>query len=513
VSDRRALLESRAIDLDVLSQAVRPARTVNAAPTDITDLVYDARRVTPGALFACVRGARVDGHDFAAEAVASGAAALLVERPLELPVPQLVVADVRAAMAVAADAFFGFPTRELRIAGVTGTNGKTTTAFLLYAILAAAGQRPGLLGTIECRVGGERRAVTRTTPEAIDLQRSFREMLDAGDRSCAMEASSHGAAFKRLLGVRFAALVFTNLTQDHLDLHGTLEAYFDAKRRLFTEPDVDGHRPPAAVNVGDPYGRRLAEELRALGERPLTFGLADDADVRADELEVTPAGARFVALGLPLETRLRGRFNVENVLGAVAAARLLDLPDEAIATGVRHVAGVPGRFEAVDEGQAFTVLVDYAHTPEALANVLAEARALADGRLACVFGCGGDRDRGKRPLMGEVATRLADRVIVTSDNPRSEDPLAIIAEIRPGIGDGAEVEPDRARAIARALAEAAAGDVVVIAGKGHEQGQEFRDRTIPFDDRDVARDALRRLRVRGPRIPPPRPLTPRSRPT
>jgi UDP-N-acetylmuramoyl-L-alanyl-D-glutamate--2,6-diaminopimelate ligase len=487
------LVHSAPIELQVLSDAVRPLRTINLAPTEITDLAYDARRVTPGALFVCVRGHHADGHDFAPQAIEHGAAALLVERPLDLPVPQLAVEDARAAMGRAADAFFASPTRELHVAGVTGTNGKTTTAFLLYAILAAAGRRPGLLGTIESRIGGERRAVTRTTPESIDLQRTFREMLDAGDRSCAMEASSHGSTLKRLVGVRFAALVFTNLSQDHLDLHGTLEAYFQAKRALFVHPDLDGARPPAAVNIGDAHGRRLADELRGLGGELLTFGLADSADVRAEELDLFPAGARFVADGIPIESRLRGRFNVENVLGAVSAARLLGIAGDAIATGVAHVTGVPGRFEAVDEGQPFTVLVDYAHTPEALENVLREARSLTGGQLVCVFGCGGERDRGKRPLMGETASRLADIVIVTSDNPRSEDPLAIIDEILPGVATDAVVEPDRARAIELALERAAPDDVVLIAGKGHEQGQEFRGRTIPFDDRDVVRQALRRL--------------------
>ncbi len=488
------MVESGAIELEVLSRAVRPVRTVNAAPVAVTDLAYDARRVTPGALFVCVPGLRADGHEFAADAVGRGASALVVERPLELTVPQLVVADARAAMALAADAFFGSPTRELEVAGVTGTNGKTTTAFLLYAILAAAGRRPGLLGTIESRVGGERRAVVHTTPEAIDLQRAFREMVDAGDRSCAMEASSHGAALRRLDGVRFTALAFTNLTPEHLDLHGTIDAYFEAKRRLFVEPGPEGQRPPAAVNVGDPYGRRLADELLGLGERPLTFGLTADAELAAAELDVSAVGSRFVAGGLPLETRLRGRFNVENVLAAVAAARLLGIDGEAISTGVAHVAGVPGRFEAVDEGQPFTVLVDYAHTPRALASVLEEARALTSERLICVFGCGGDRDRMKRPAMGEVASRLADTVIVTSDNPRSEEPAAIIAEVVAGTDGNAVVEPDRAAAIARALAQADEGDVVVIAGKGHEQGQERGGTVVPFDDREVARDALRRLR-------------------
>jgi UDP-N-acetylmuramoyl-L-alanyl-D-glutamate--2,6-diaminopimelate ligase len=482
-----------AIALETLRDAVGAGEVLNPAPVVVADLTYDAGRVEPGALFVCVPGRRADGHDFASGAVERGAVALLVERPLDLPVPQLVVADTRLAMALAADAFFGRPTRELEVAGVTGTNGKTTTAFLLYSILAAAGRRPGLLGTVEMRVGGERRAVTRTTPEAIDLQRTFRELLDAGDRSCAMEASSHASELKRLIGTRFRALVFTNLSQDHLDFHGTLDAYYGAKRRLFTEPDVDGDRPPAAVNVGDEHGRRLADELRGLGGRLLTFGLADDADVRPEELELTPAATSFRAAGLAVRPRLRGRFNVENVLGAIAAARLLGLEDDAIVRGIEHVPGVPGRFEAVDEGQPFAVLVDYAHTPEALENVLAEARRLASGRLICVFGCGGDRDRAKRPQMGEVVSRLADLAIVTSDNPRSEEPGAIIEEILAGMNGEEDVEADRAAAIARAVEAAEEGDVVVIAGKGHEQGQELRDRTIPFDDREVARDALRRL--------------------
>jgi UDP-N-acetylmuramoyl-L-alanyl-D-glutamate--2,6-diaminopimelate ligase len=489
-STQTPLLESRAIELDSLSQAVRAERTVHPARVEIADLAYDARRVTTGALFVCVPGHKADGHEFAPQAIANGAAALIVERPLEVPVPQLVVRDAREAMALAADAFFGHPTRELEIAGVTGTNGKTTTAFLLFSIIAAAGRRPGLLGTIENRIGGERRAATRTTGEAIDLQRTFREMLDAGDRSCALEATSHGSALKRLLGVRFRVLVFTNLSQDHLDFHGTMDEYFDAKRRLFTETDLDGHRPRAAINVGDEHGRRLAAELRTLGEQPVEFSLVDAAGI-----EITPAGSEFSFHGLDLKTRLVGRFNVENVLGAVAAAQLLGIDDDAIAAGVAHLAGVPGRFEAVDEGQPFAVLVDYSHTPDALGSLLTEARSLAEGRLICVFGCGGDRDRGKRPMMGEIASRLADQAIVTSDNPRSEDPNAIIEEILGGIVRPVDVEPDRAAAIGRALSEAREGDVVVIAGKGHEQGQEFADRTIPFDDRDVAREELRRLQA------------------
>jgi UDP-N-acetylmuramoyl-L-alanyl-D-glutamate--2,6-diaminopimelate ligase len=475
------------MDIERVIAALAPVDVLGRAPVEIADLAYDARGATPGSLFFCVPGSRADGHDFAAEAVANGAVALVVERSLELEVPQLVVADARRAMGVAADEFFERPTEELELAGVTGTNGKTTTAFLLYSILAAGGRRPGLLGTIESRVGGERRPALRTTPEAIDLQRSFREMLDGGDRSCALEATSHGSALGRLDRVRFSALVFTNLTQDHLDFHGTIDRYFDAKRRLFTE-----ERPPAAINVGDPYGRRLAEELQG-HDRLVTFGFADDAQLRPESLDLGPRGARFTTDGLELETRLRGRFNVENVLGAVAAARLLGIEDDAIARGVKELRGVPGRFEAVDEGQPFAVLVDYAHTPDSLENVLRTARDLAQNRLICVFGCGGDRDRGKRPQMGRIASELADLAIVTSDNPRSEDPDAIIGEIVFGAARDVEVEPDRREAIVHAIDAAREGDVVVIAGKGHEQGQQFADRTVPFDDRDVAREALRRL--------------------
>jgi UDP-N-acetylmuramoyl-L-alanyl-D-glutamate--2,6-diaminopimelate ligase len=471
------------MDLKRLAAALAPAEVVGRASAEVTDLVYDARRAGLGSAFFCVPGARADGHDFAADAVANGAVALVVEHRLPLDVPQLVVPDARAAMPRAAAAFFGDPSAELGVVGVTGTSGKTTTSFLLYAILAAAGRRPGLVGTVETRVGGERRKLDRTTPEAIDLQRLFREMLDAGDRSCAIEASSHASALGRLDGTRFAALVFTNLSQDHLDFHADMEDYFQAKRRLF----LDGV-PPAAVNVDDGHGRRLAAELAGA----LTFGFAADAEIRPEALELDATGARFMAGGIRLTSRLRGRFNVENVLGAVAAARLLGVDDDAVARGVQSLRGVPGRFEAIDAGQPFSVLVDYAHKPDALEKVLRTARELAPGRLVCVFGCGGDRDRGKRPLMGRVASELADRVIVTSDNPRSEDPLAIIDEILAG-APGAEVEPDRRAAIERAIAGAREGDVVVIAGKGHEPGQEIQGVVAPFDDRAVAADVLRRL--------------------
>ncbi|HXF97316.1 MAG TPA: UDP-N-acetylmuramoyl-L-alanyl-D-glutamate--2,6-diaminopimelate ligase [Gaiellaceae bacterium] len=480
------------MQLDALIRALAPSAVLGAQPVEIGDLAYDTRQVTPGALFFCVPGARADGHDLAREALRRGAAALVVERELDVRAPQLLVPDARAAMAVAADVFFGEPTRELELAGVTGTNGKTTTAFLLHAMLAAAGRRPGLVGTVRWVVGGEERPAPFTTPEAIDLQRLFREMLDAGDRSAAVEASSHGAALRRLDRVRFDALVFTNLSQDHLDLHGTMEDYFQAKRRLFT----GAQPPPAAVNVGDAWGRRLARDLADAHRAPLlTFGFAEDAEVRPEGLELTAQGSRFRAAGIDLETPLRGRFNVENVLGAVAAGILLDLDEEAIAEGVARVEQVPGRFEAIEEGQPFTVLVDYAHTPDSLAAVLDAARELADGRVLVVFGAGGDRDRGKRPLMGRVAADRADVVVVTSDNPRSEDPLAIIEDVLQGSGLDVEIDPDRRSAIRRALSLAEPGDVVVVAGKGHEQGQEIAGEVRPFDDREVVREALAALRA------------------
>jgi UDP-N-acetylmuramoyl-L-alanyl-D-glutamate--2,6-diaminopimelate ligase len=458
------------MDLERLVSALEPVEVLGRE-AEVRDLAYDARAVVAGTLFFAVPGERADGHDFAADAVERGAVALVVERARDLPVPQVVVQDSRAAMAPVADVFFGEPTRELEVVGVTGTSGKTTTSFLLFAILAAAGRRPGLLGTVEARVGGERRGVVRTTPEAIDLQRIFREMLDAGDRSCAMEASSHASVLHRLDRVRFRVLVFTNLSQDHLDFHGDMESYFEAKRRLFLAES----RPIAVVNVGDEYGRRLAQEL----PEAITFS-ADDASA----LE-------------RVELRLRGRFNVENALGALYAARALGIEDDAIRQGLESVRGVPGRFESVEAGQPFEVIVDYAHKPDALENVLRGARDLADGhRVLCVIGAGGDRDRGKRAVMGKLASALADVVVVTSDNPRREDPEAIAAEIVSGAERKVEVELDRAAAIGRAIELARPGDVVLIAGKGAEQGQEFADRTIPFDDREVAKEALKSLEAR-----------------
>ena len=434
---------------------------VGDASVAVSDLAYDTRSLERGALFFCLRGSHVDGHELARAAVAAGAAALVVEHPVGVEVPQLVVRDSRAAMGPAARLFFDDPTVALDVAAVTGTNGKTTTAFLLHAVLGAAGRRAGLLTNIERRVAGERRATGLNTPEAIDLQRLFREMLDGGDDSCVMEATSIAQCEGRLSGTRFAVLVFTNLTQDHLDYHLTMDAYYEAKRSMFAQADV------AVVNVADEYGRRLARDL----PNALTF----DAEA---------------AVLSGIDVKLRGAFNRLNAAGAALAARALGVDDDAIKRGIESVEGVPGRFESIEEGQPFSVIVDYAHTPDSLENVMRAARGLGT-RVVVVFGAGGDRDRAKRPLMGAVVSRLADQAILTSDNPRSEDPEAIAAQVADG--QVFQVELDRRTAIERALREARAGDVVVIAGRGAEPEQELAGGKIPFDDRDVAREILRSL--------------------
>ena len=453
----------------------------------VTDLAVDARRVRDGSVFFCVRGFGVDGHDWAAEAVANGAVALVVERRLDLPAPQILVEDARAALAAVADEYWGRPTETLPVVGVTGTSGKTTTAYLLHSILEAAGRRPGLWGTIETQIGSERMSSRLWSPVAFQLQHAFRSMLDGGNLSCAIEATSYDSDLRRLDGVRFAALVFTNLGHDHLDYHGSLEDYFAAKQRLF----LDGS-PPAAINVDNPYGRRLLSELRGRGhERLLTFGLSAGAEIWPEELDLSARGAQFRVGGLELRTPLLGAFNVENVLGAVAGARLLALRDDAIAAGIGALESVPGRMERVDAGQPFSIFVDYAHKPEALEAVLRTARMLTQGRVLCVFGCGGDCYRGKRPLMGRIASSLSDLVILTTDDPRDEDPQAIVDDIVAG-GVPDEIELDRRRAIERAVDLARPGDVVLVAGRGHETEQKLaRGLTERFDDRAVVRDVLR----------------------
>jgi UDP-N-acetylmuramoyl-L-alanyl-D-glutamate--2,6-diaminopimelate ligase len=460
------------MNLERLIAALGPGEVVNEAPggadpVEVRDLAYDARSVVPGSLFFCVRGTAADGHAFAPEAEARGAVALVVDRPVESRLPQVVVPDVRGSMPAAAVEFFGDPSSRLDVAAVTGTNRKTTTAFLLHSILQAAGRRTGLLTNIERRVGGEQRPTGLNTPEAIDLQRLLREMVDAGDQACVLEATSEAQAQGRLQGTRFAVLVFTNLTQDHLNFHGTMEAYFEAKAALFLQAER------AVVSVGDEWGRRLADRL----PDAVTF------DAGSDRLE-------------GIDLKLRGGFNRENAIGAALAADALGIDAETVKRGIEAVSGVPGRFESIDAGQPFAVIVDYAHTPDSLENVIRAARPLGDGRLTVVFGAGGDRDRGKRPLMGRVVAELADRAILTSDNPRSEDPETIAAEVASGAAGGLEQQLDRGAAIELALSEAAPGDVVVIAGRGAEPEQELASGKVPFDDRDVARDVLRRVTAR-----------------
>ncbi len=484
--------------------AAAPEDLLKEAPVDevrITGVSYDSRKTRPGDLFFCVPGASSDGHEHAPEALARGAVALCVERPLSLGVPEIVVRDARKSMGRIAARFFDHPASDLRLLAVTGTNGKTTTAFLLESILRAAGLTTGLIGTIETRVAGHTRPGLRTTPESVDLQRLFAEMRETGVDGVAMEVTSHALTLHRIETVRFAAGVFTNLSQDHLDFHSGMEDYFGAKRELFTPERLDR----GATNLDDPYGRRLYEEtaIPCIG-----FGSDEDALVRADRVRSGPWGSEFVMTLPPhqevkISTSLVGHFNISNCLAAAAAAIQADISPQAIESGIKDLSAVPGRFESVDAGQPFTVVVDYAHTPDSLDNVLRGARALAGrGRVVCVFGCGGDRDRGKRPLMGAVTARLADVVVVTSDNPRSEDPQAIIDSILEGViaerTDGPDaVLVDRREAIARAVAVARQDDVVVIAGKGHETGQQFADRTIPFDDRVVAREELLKAGFEG----------------
>jgi UDP-N-acetylmuramoyl-L-alanyl-D-glutamate--2,6-diaminopimelate ligase len=459
------------MNLERLIAALGPGEVVNGeligSELEVRGLAYDTRTVAPGALFFCVRGRTSDGHAFAPTAAALGAVALVVEHPVPVELPQLVVDDVRASMPPAAALFFGEPSHELQVAGVTGTNGKTTTAFLLHAVLEAAGRRSGLLTNIERRVGGEQRPTGLNTPEAIDLQRLLREMVDAGDRACVLEATSEAGAQGRLEGTTFAVLVFTNLTQDHLNFHGSMEAYFEAKAALFAQAEQ------AVVNVGDEWGRRLAAAL----PDAVTFTAESDA------LE-------------GIELRLRGTFNRQNAICAALAAEVLGVDRDAIRRGIESVAGVPGRFESIEAGQSFTVIVDYAHTPDSLENVIRAARGLGDGRVTVVFGAGGDRDRGKRPQMGRVVSELSDRAILTSDNPRSEDPEAIAAEVSSGGLEGLEQELDRRAAIELALAGAAPGDVVVIAGRGAEPEQELATGKVPFDDREVAREVLGEVTAR-----------------
>jgi len=459
---------------------------------------YDSRDVKPRDLFVAVSGLKQDGHAYVASAAQRGAQAAVVERFVpEAEIPQIRVPDARRALAILAAEETGHPSREMVLAGVTGTNGKTTTAHLIRAVLQEAGLKAGFIGTVGYEFEGRHEQAPHTTPEAPDLMRMLRDWRSRGATAVAMEVSSHALAMERTYGLSFDVGVFTNLTQDHLDFHGTMESYRDAKARLFQGKDRGDRtkRFVGAVNVDDPAGRWIVSHT---DDPILGFGLTPEATIRAEDVDLRPDGTSFrIREGedsTPVSLKLRGAFNAMNGLAAYAAGRALRLPRPTIVAGIERVGAVPGRLEPVDEGQPFQVLVDYAHTPDALERALEAVRAFGPKRLLCVFGCGGDRDRGKRPLMGAVAARLADEVILTSDNPRSEDPLAILREIEVGVKGAAHAStvPDRVEAIDVAIGRSRTGDALLIAGKGHETYQIVGDRTLPFDDREVARAALRR---------------------
>jgi UDP-N-acetylmuramoyl-L-alanyl-D-glutamate--2,6-diaminopimelate ligase len=474
----------------------------------ITGVGHDSRTVSPGFLFVCIRGFRHDGHGFIVDAVSRGAVAVMVERdPATLTIPAGItvirVPDSRVALAAAACRFFDNPSASLRLVGVTGTNGKTTTTYLVEAILGGAGRLTGLLGTIEYRCGATTFPGERTTPESSDLQSLLARIRDLGAWGAVLEVSSHSLSLHRVDGCEFDVGIFTNLTQDHLDFHKTMQGYAEAKARLFQMLGRDRGKPgdaAAVLNADDPWSPFMMGQTRA---RVIRFSLTGEADLRVRRMSLTLDGIRATVESpwgaLEIASPLVGGHNLANILGAAAAALHLGVDRATVEKGIANLRAVPGRFEKVEAGQPFGVVVDYAHTPDALERVLQIAREFTAGRVIAVFGCGGDRDRGKRPLMGEAAARLADYVVLTSDNPRSEDPLAILEEIEAGVRKayaGSERHakiPDRREAIHAALARAKAGDLVVLAGKGHETYQILRDRTIPFDDRVVAKDALAAL--------------------
>ena len=470
---------------------------------EITGIETDSRKVRRGDLFICLPGAVHDGHDYAAQAVAAGAAALVVSRPVGVKADIIRVKDTRLAMAVMANHFYRYPSHELKLIGITGTNGKTTVSYMIEKILEDQGRSTGLMGTIRMKIAGRSYDVKNTTQEALELQRNFRAMRDSGAEYCVMEVSSHALDMGRVKGCRFRTAVFTNLTQDHLDYHHTMEQYKQAKGLLFSRlgntysahPD---ERQYAVLNADDEASEYFASLTAA---QVVTYGIERPADVRAEEVRISPDGARFrvtsFAGSCDFRLRLTGKFSVYNALAAVSAGLLEGIRLSEIRDSLESMEGVEGRFELIREGQDFLVIVDYAHTPDSLENVLATISEFAEGRILCVFGCGGDRDRTKRPVMGEIAARYSDVVIITSDNPRSEDPERILFDIEEGVrragmdSDSYEKIVDRKQAIHKAVAMAEPKDVVLIAGKGHETYQEIGGVRIDFDDREVARQAIR----------------------
>jgi UDP-N-acetylmuramoyl-L-alanyl-D-glutamate--2,6-diaminopimelate ligase len=496
---KKAGSASGAVRLAKLLRGVEAKVATAHSDLEIQEIAYDSRKVKPGTLFVAIRGEKTDGNNFVSDAVARGAIAVASEQAIAVTLPAefpwIQVSDARKTLAITAANYFGRPAEVLKLIGVTGTNGKTTTAYLVDSILRAAGCEVGLLGTIGHRLVREPRSAANTTPESLDLQDFLADVVRAGGTHAVLEASSHALAMDRLWGCPFAVAIFTNLTRDHLDFHKSFEEYFAAKRRLF---EGTGAAAPAVgvINQDDAYGKQLA----GLATRTLTYGLESGADITTRKPAITFSGIECTVetpIGkIEIRSRLVGRTNVYNILAAVGAGVALDLPREVIASGVAQLSSVPGRFERIDAAQPFQVVVDYAHTDDALRNLLAAAKELnPSGRIITLFGCGGDRDRTKRPLMGEAAGRLSDIVVLTSDNPRSEDPLLIINDVIVGVQRANAkclVEPDRERAIEMALDQARPGDIVLLAGKGHETSQVMRDRTIDFDDREVARRILSR---------------------
>jgi UDP-N-acetylmuramoyl-L-alanyl-D-glutamate--2,6-diaminopimelate ligase len=473
------------VELSRIAGAARGAEIRGEHGVVIREVAFDSREVARDALFFCVPGANTDGHGFAREAIRAGAAALVVERWLDLEAPQVRVRSVRRAMGPMSAVVFGDPSTDLTIVGVTGTNGKTTVVHLLDAVFRTAGHRTGAIGTVGAHVGAEAVRLSRTTPEAPDVIRLLARMRDDGVTTVAMEVSSHALDFERVGGVRFDATVFTNLSQDHLDHHGSMESYFAAKASLFRADRTDH----AVVNVDDPWGRRLLDV-----DAPLTtYGQDAMADVRGHDIRTTPTGLSFRWEGREVTSPLRGSFNASNCLASIAASTAVGVDAADVVRGLASAEQIPGRMEPVDAGQDFLVVVDYAHTPDSIRTVLAAARPLATGRVIVVFGCGGDRDRAKRSPMGAAATEGADLTVITTDNPRSEDPSAIIAEVERGaiVGGGPYVvEPDRRAAIRLGLREARPGDVVIVAGRGHEPEQELANGSVAFDDRVVVHEEL-----------------------
>lgn len=490
------------ITLEMIRERVPGAKLTGDPGVLIKDIVQDSREVTPGSLFVAVEGLHVDGHKFIPGAIEAGAVAVLTTREAETAgapagVPVLTAPNLDEALKEIVPWFYDYPARKMRLVGITGTNGKTTTSYLIRHLLRAAGHRVGLIGTIQNMIEEEVIPTHNTTPNIIDLQRLLARMKETGITHVVMEVSSHALDMGRVAGCEYDTAAFSNLTQDHLDYHGTMENYCLAKAKLFDSLSADA---TAVVNIDDPAGKIMLEHARC---GHMTYSVKDDAaSLWATDIKLTGTGASFVVNGdfgrreIPL--KITGLFNVYNVLAAMGCALAEQVPAETITAALPDFKGVPGRFEAIDMGQSFGVVVDYSHTPDGLENVLRAAREIDRGRVIVVFGCGGDRDRTKRPIMGRIAAELADVVIVTSDNPRSEDPEAILAEIVPGvkekIGDKQyEVQADRRAAICRAIELAAAGDMVLIAGKGHEDYQILKDRTIHFDDREEARNALKAL--------------------